>query len=296
MATNTHKTQAPVQVYWFRLKFAAAIAAFATIGVSLLLGSSAASVPGDLNGNGTINSQDLGVLLGNWKKRTSTGDFDGNGVVDARDLSIFMRYWRQSGATAPTAPPTSVSTPTPVQTPTPVPTPAPVARTIKIMPLGDSSVAGTGSSNGGGWRSPLYNLITNTDKRKVDFVGSQVGGPATYDRDHEGHSGWMIGAGSFNELSTYAATWMNTYKPDIVILQAGVNDLRTGISASDTASRFDQMVSKIFAAVPNVKLIVGTPLRQTDNTTVTAKVRDFNSRLGAIAQKYSSQGLSLIHI
>lgn len=280
-----------------RLQILLAVTVFAATGIFLLIRSFAAPVPGDLNGNGAINNQDLSLLLSNWKKRTSTGDFDGNGVVNARDLSIFMGYWRKSGTPAPTpspaTPPATAATTTPASNPTPTPAPTPVARTIKVMPIGSSTVQGEYSSNGAGFRYPLYKTMTTVDKKTVDFVGSQFNGPNDYDRNHEGHSGWMIGSNGPLDLNTYITNWMNTYKPDIVIFYAGTNDLGNNASAADTAARFDLISSKIFAAAPATKFIVGSLFHPIDNSSVAAKARDFNARLKPIADKYRSQGRSM---
>src|SRR5262245_26569406 len=56
---------------------------------------------------------------------------------------------------------------------------------IKVMPLGDSITYGSGSSNKGGYRFPLWNDL-RVYGSPVDFVGSQQSGPAGFDRDHEG--------------------------------------------------------------------------------------------------------------
>lgn len=48
--------------------------------------------PADLNGDGTVNGNDLAMLLGNWGG-SGTGDIDGNGTVDAADLAILLGNW-----------------------------------------------------------------------------------------------------------------------------------------------------------------------------------------------------------
>ncbi len=46
----------------------------------------------DLNGDGTVNGADLGLLLSNWGKPGAT-DLDGNGTTDAADQAILMAAW-----------------------------------------------------------------------------------------------------------------------------------------------------------------------------------------------------------
>jgi hypothetical protein len=48
-------------------------------------------VPGDLNGDGTVNGADLGLLLAAWG--TPDGDLDGDGDTDGADLGILLSNW-----------------------------------------------------------------------------------------------------------------------------------------------------------------------------------------------------------
>ena len=49
--------------------------------------------PADLNGDGTVDSADLGALLSGWG--TSSPDLDGNGTVDSADLGTLLSAWGQ---------------------------------------------------------------------------------------------------------------------------------------------------------------------------------------------------------
>jgi hypothetical protein len=48
--------------------------------------------PGDLNGDGSVDGIDLGILLGNWAG-TGSGDVNGDGTVDGLDLGILLGGW-----------------------------------------------------------------------------------------------------------------------------------------------------------------------------------------------------------
>jgi hypothetical protein len=55
-------------------------------------------VPADLNCDGAVNGDDLGILLGAWGPcitgpPTCRGDLDGNGVVNADDLGQLLAAW-----------------------------------------------------------------------------------------------------------------------------------------------------------------------------------------------------------
>ena len=59
-------------------------------------GVSLKSIPGDLNGDGTVNVTDLSILLSNWGKTGVTaaqGDLNGDGTVNVTDLSILLSNW-----------------------------------------------------------------------------------------------------------------------------------------------------------------------------------------------------------
>ena len=52
--------------------------------------------PGDVNGDGEVNGEDLGLMLGDWGMCTSEecpADFNGDGIVDGADLGILLGAW-----------------------------------------------------------------------------------------------------------------------------------------------------------------------------------------------------------
>ncbi|MEY4533961.1 MAG: Dockerin type domain, partial [Planctomycetota bacterium] len=46
----------------------------------------------DLNGDGTVDGADLGILLGSWGN-PGAADLDGNGTVDGADLGALVADW-----------------------------------------------------------------------------------------------------------------------------------------------------------------------------------------------------------
>ena len=53
---------------------------------------------GDLNCDGTVDANDLAVVLAAWGTNNPAADIDGNGTVDAADLSFILANWGASGA------------------------------------------------------------------------------------------------------------------------------------------------------------------------------------------------------
>ena len=68
--------------------------------------------------------------------------------------------------------------------------------------------------------------------------------------------------------------------PDVVVLEAGVNDLRNGVSPADTADRLRTWIANARAAKPDVRIIVSSILDATDVTRpwLPARIRDFRQR------------------
>jgi hypothetical protein len=49
--------------------------------------------PGDLDRDGFVNGQDLGILLIEWGPGEHAADLDGNGVIDGADLGVMLLLW-----------------------------------------------------------------------------------------------------------------------------------------------------------------------------------------------------------
>ena len=51
------------------------------------------SIPGDLNNDGTIDGQDLTLLLAGWNTNDPQYDVNGDGFVDGADLTLLLASW-----------------------------------------------------------------------------------------------------------------------------------------------------------------------------------------------------------
>jgi lysophospholipase L1-like esterase len=152
-------------------------------------------------------------------------------------------------APAPPAPPPS---PVPSASPAPpvpsVPQP-PLAPLLRVMPLGDSITYGLGSSDRGGYRADLARRFAAAGFR-VDFVGSLRAGPLGMDDDNEGHGGWRIA-----QLAARVDGWLAGYRPDVVLLHAGTNDLHRTDSPG-AAIRLGQLLDRIRREAPTTQVFV----------------------------------------
>jgi hypothetical protein len=109
------------------------VLAFGVVGLYI---ARAAPVPGDLNGDGVVNTLDLSILLSDWGTSNPSADINHDGTVNVLDLSLLLAHWGQTGSTptppvspTPAASATPTATPSPTPTATPPPSPPPTAAT-----------------------------------------------------------------------------------------------------------------------------------------------------------------------
>lgn len=138
---------------------------------------------------------------------------------------------------------------TPAAAASPAPVDGAVEPVVKIMPLGDSITMGIGSAALNSYRSDLHDRLVAAGV-PVDFVGSSSNGNGT-DNDHEGHSGWTIA-----KISRHVDEWLATYRPDVVLLHIGTNDLRVDAPASAAAQRLSALVGQIRSDLPSAQILV----------------------------------------
>jgi len=103
----------------------------------------------------------------------------------------------------------------------------------------------------------LYHQLENQGVG-VDFVGSQrlstdnqTPADLDFDQDHEGHSGWRS-----DQIKANIANWASTYRPDVVLLHIGTNDIRQGVSPNVAANNVAGIIDILRSIVPNVKIVV----------------------------------------
>src|SRR3712207_5967789 len=121
------------------------------------------------------------------------------------------------------------------------------------MPLGDSITSGFGSSPDWGYRGPLWNLLTKGGAA-INFLGQYQDGPSSFpDPDHHGGLGQTA-----DGVASQTGGLMAQYKPDIVLLMIGTNDIEYGDNPSNVRSEITQILGTIAAQRPATKVFVGT--------------------------------------
>ncbi|MEU4688258.1 SGNH/GDSL hydrolase family protein [Actinoplanes sp. NPDC023714] len=147
---------------------------------------------------------------------------------------------------------------------------------IRIMPLGDSLTFGKGDRAANGYRNWLHSWLTLSGV-DADFVGSQTDGTGA-DTGHEGHPGWRIAW-----LTRHADHWMATYKPQVVLLDIGTNDLIRN-QANGSTQRLAQLIDRLVAADPKVEIVLAKLLVVKHRNA--REFRSFNAKLAKVAARH----------
>lgn len=117
----------------------------------------------------------------------------------------------------------------------------------------------------------------------ADFVGSMTTGHngansctiTGFDTQHEGHWGWRA-----DQLLANMSTWANTHRPEIALIHLGTNDLAQGQTVDSTISEISQIIDRLRAANPTVKVFVAKVIPLNNPA---YPITTFNQRIGTLA-------------
>jgi lysophospholipase L1-like esterase len=185
--------------------------------------------------------------------------------------------WATSPAQAAVAAPTSSVH---VQAATPAVTEKSVA--LRLEPLGDSITYGSHSGTGNGYRGPLWNELTG-EGYALDFVGPVLEGTMA-DSSNEGHPGWRIDA-----LQGIAAGSVSTYRPNVVTLLAGTNDMVQDYNLPTAPDRLSALIGQILANDPGVTVLVAS-LPIGTNANIAAYEPAYNAAIPGIVSADQAAG------
>ena len=153
----------------------------------------------------------------------------------------------------------------------------------KILPLGDSITEGCCTAPEGGYRIELFTKAVNS-KQNVTFVGGTLSigdakpnGPTTvagqtFPQGNEGNGGYTIASPSSKGGIAGAITDQScsTYKPDIVLLMIGTNDILQTIDLGNAPTRLGSLMDEIMTDAPSALLVVSSIPPCCNDTTVQA--------------------------
>ena len=123
---------------------------------------------------------------------------------------------------------------------------------------------------------------------RVNFVGSLRNGPATLaDGNHEGHSGWRI-----DELHGSVAGWLRTYRPHVVLLLIGTNDIIQEHRVATAPARLAALLDRVHCALPATRIVVSTipPLADAGDD---AQATAYNAALARLVRARAARRLAV---
>ncbi|OTA98792.1 carbohydrate esterase family 3 protein, partial [Hypoxylon sp. CI-4A] len=124
--------------------------------------------------------------------------------------------------------------------------------TLRYMPFGDSITEIIC------WRAKLWEKLKPTEWGSVDWVGSGKGEnncqDTTYDRDNEGHSGFLaIDIANRQQL----VGWLEQAPADVITMHLGTNDIvQQNKPVNDIIAAFTTLIGVMRDSNPNTKIIV----------------------------------------
>ncbi|PVH94665.1 carbohydrate esterase family 3 protein [Periconia macrospinosa] len=147
--------------------------------------------------------------------------------------------------------------------------------TLRYMPFGDSITEIVC------WRALLWDKLQTTEwAGTVDFVGSGKTenncGNTKYDRDNEGHSGFLaINIANQNQLDG----WLTRNPADVITMHLGTNDIaQQSKPTADILAAFTKLVGTMRAHNAKMKIVVAQIIPISFGTSNT-KIQDLNKQI-----------------
>lgn len=150
---------------------------------------------------------------------------------------------------------------------------------LRLMPLGDSITYGYLSTTKNGYRGPLRHALID-EEFSVDIVGDNAIG-TMYDNWNEGMPGWRIDEDDL--LIKGSNTPILKYRPNIVTLMLGTNDMNQNWQVSTAPARLTGIITDILNKAPDATVLVATLVPSTDPA-VEASIAAFNQSVPAVVQ------------
>jgi acyl-CoA thioesterase I len=185
-------------------------------------------------------------------------------------------------------------------------------KTSNILCLGNSITNGTNKYNS--FRRRLWQLL-HAGKYNFDFIGSwdkhHMGGEVPdpdFDMDHDGHSGWrfddVFHPPSWDSARGNIIEWLKIYKPDMVLLELGTNDVFQCRTVSDMMKDLDRLIILLRKKNKGVKIFLAQipPLGKQwaqqklcgDSTDYDHAIRNLNRAFADFAKDHSLKRSPLI--
>lgn len=137
-------------------------------------------------------------------------------------------------------------------------------KTRNILTLGNSITNGTSKYDS--YRRRLWQLL-HKGNYNFDFIGSwslhHMGGAVPdpdFDMDHDGHSGWttrdILNPPDWDRIRGNINVWIQSYTPDIVLVELGTNDVFQCIPAKEAMNNISSIIDILRNKNPHVKIFL----------------------------------------
>ncbi|KAI5923136.1 SGNH hydrolase-type esterase domain-containing protein [Camillea tinctor] len=157
---------------------------------------------------------------------------------------------------------------------------------LRTMPLGASITFGQGSSDGNGYRKDLRDKLIAAGF-DVDMVGNNPGG-TMQDNQCEGYPGFTI-----DQVHAKAKISVPQYKPNLVLVNAGLNDCFQNVDTGNAGTRMRSMLNDVYNDSPNALIVLSTLLTNADANVRTC-VASINQQYTDLASSLRLQGKRII--
>ena len=179
------------------------------------------------------------------------------------------------------------------------------AAPLRVMPVGDSITEG--GDGAGGFRRPLFDLITNATGSQPNFVGARnirQSDPADFvDPDEDGYSAYRI-----EQITSGQGFWhapsieqrLRDWEPAVVTIHAGTNDAQQDFffdgnpknGMPPVIDRLDDLVTRIVRFNPKIWIIVAqiVPANAPASATTQDYIVRLNALIPALVARHRAQG------
>jgi len=181
------------------------------------------------------------------------------------------------------------------------PCPTTAGTACAVLPRGDSITEGCCTAPMGGYRIELFNQAVK-DGKNLTFVGSASNGPdtvagKTFPKKHEGHGGYTIdtGTGHSGISGSITNSALTNYKPNIVLLMIGTNDINGNIDVTNAPTRLGKLIDDITTGAPSALVVVASIIPSTTDG-VTTKFQTYNAAIPGVIATRAQAGKHVVFV
>jgi lysophospholipase L1-like esterase len=160
------------------------------------------------------------------------------------------------------------------------------APVLRVMPVGDSITEGIPIP--GGYRAPLYQLMTNAGYN-LDFIGTQSDNSVASlpDPNHEGNGGYTI-----DQVAAEIPGWAELIDdPDVILLLIGTNDYGDSDDTPEAIERLDLLISELAEVWPKARIMVANLLLRTEDPEADVAIQQtFNPYVPGVVANHAALG------